>query len=144
MNERHRKRLVFRMSKHYGFLVPAILFACIAHATPVGDAVLDRRVKQVASQLRCLVCQNQTIADSDAELAVDLRKQARMKLAEGASDKEVLDFMVQRYGDFVLYDPPLKRSTWLLWFGPFLLLLAGLGFLSVQLHRQQSEDGETR
>ena len=84
----------------------------------------------VASELRCLVCQNQTIADSSADLAVDLRRQIREALAKGASEREVLDFMVERYGDFVLYRPPLKASTVLLWTGPFLLLALGLWLLA--------------
>jgi len=91
---------------------------------------LDKRVMHVAAELRCLVCQNQTIADSSADLAVDLRRQIREALAKGASEREVLDFMVQRYGDFVLYRPPLKASTVLLWSGPFLLLALGLWLLA--------------
>src|SRR5205814_6498813 len=79
----------------------------------------------LAAELRCLVCQNQTLADSNAELAQDLRNTIREQLKRGASEREVLDFMVARYGDFVLYRPPLKAGTLLLWFGPFLLL--GIG-----------------
>jgi cytochrome c-type biogenesis protein CcmH len=105
------------------------------------DAALDERVKQVASQLRCLVCQNQTIADSDAELALDLRRQVREKLVQGATEQEVREFMVKRYGDFVLYDPPLKGTTWLLWFGPLVLLAAGLGLFAVQLQRRKLNEG---
>jgi len=86
---------------------------------------LDKRVMHVAGELRCLVCQNQTIADSNAGLAVDLRGQIKERLARGESEREILDFMVQRYGDFVLYRPPLKASTVLLWSGPFLLLALG-------------------
>src|SRR6202521_6113106 len=93
------------------------------------DPILDKRVMQVATELRCLVCQNQTLADSNAPLAIDLRNQIREQLARGASERDVLDFMVARYGDFVLYRPPLKASTVLLWFGPFLLL--GLGIVLV-------------
>jgi cytochrome c-type biogenesis protein CcmH len=85
---------------------------------------------KIAAELRCLVCQNQTIADSSADLAVDLRRQIREALAKGASEREVLDFMVQRYGDFVLYRPPLKANTVLLWTGPFLLLALGLWLLT--------------
>ena len=86
---------------------------------------LDRRVAALAEELRCLVCQNQTLADSNAPLAVDLRNQIREQLSKGASEREVREFMVARYGDFVLYKPPLKASTIALWFGPFILLLAG-------------------
>ena len=91
------------------------------------DADLDRRVMQLSAELRCLVCQNQTLAVSNADLAVDLRRQIREQLASGKSERDVLDFMVQRYGDFVLYRPPFKASTVLLWVGPFLLL--GLGMV---------------
>ena len=91
------------------------------------DSNLEKRVADLAAELRCLVCQNQTLADSNAELAVDLRRQIREQLGSGKSERDVLDFMVQRYGDFVLYRPPLKASTVLLWGGPFLLL--GFGAL---------------
>ena len=76
----------------------------------------------LAAELRCLVCQNQTLADSNAPLAEDLRNQVREKMRRGASDSEIVDYMVARYGDFVLYRPPLKLTTLLLWFGPLLLL----------------------
>ena len=85
----------------------------------------------LSNELRCLVCQNQSIADSNAELAVDLRRQIREQLASDKSEREVRDFMVQRYGDFVLYRPPLQASTLLLWGGPFLLLALG-GFLLIR------------
>lgn len=100
------------------------------------DPVLDKRVLAIAEELRCLVCQNQTIADSDAALAVDLRKQVREKLAQGMSDRDVTEFMVERYGDFVLYRPPVKTTTWLLWFGPFLFLAGGLLVLGRALKRR--------
>jgi cytochrome c-type biogenesis protein CcmH len=91
---------------------------------------LDQRVAAIAAELRCLVCQNQSIAESNADLAVDLRRQIREQLKEGRSERDVLDFMVQRYGDFVLYRPPLKASTLLLWGGPFLLLVLGIFLLA--------------
>src|SRR5262245_2868039 len=83
----------------------------------------------LAEELRCLVCQNQTLAESNAPLAEDLRNQLREKMRAGKSDKEVVDFLVERYGDFVLYRPPLKATTVLLWFGPLLLLAAGFAVL---------------
>lgn len=89
----------------------------------------------ISHELRCLVCQNQTIADSNAELAVDLRNQVREKLQQGMSEKDIVAYMVQRYGDFVLYRPPVKGTTWLLWFGPFLLLIGGIVFLGLKLLR---------
>ncbi len=87
---------------------------------------LDSRTMALAGELRCLVCQNQSLADSHAPLALDLRQQIHQQLAQGRSEQQVVDFMVQRYGDFVLYEPPLNASTALLWFGPLLLLAAGL------------------
>ncbi|HEV2431235.1 MAG TPA: cytochrome c-type biogenesis protein, partial [Burkholderiales bacterium] len=83
---------------------------------------MDQRVSALANELRCLVCQNQTLADSNAPLAVDLRNQIREQLAAGKSEQEVTDFMVARYGDFVLYRPPLKATTVALWVGPFVFL----------------------
>jgi cytochrome c-type biogenesis protein CcmH len=97
------------------------------------------REQAIAEQLRCLVCQNQTIAESDAQLAIDLRARVREQLAQGSSDQQVLAFMVARYGDFVLYRPPLKPVTWPLWFGPFVLLAAGLGLLYRIVRRQDVE-----
>ena len=95
----------------------------------------------IAEELRCLVCQNQTIADSNAELAIDLKNQVREKLEQGMSDKDVVDYMVQRYGDFVLYRPPVKPTTWLLWFGPFILLIGGVFFLVLRLLRGRGPVG---
>ena len=95
---------------------------------------------ELSAELRCLVCQNQTLADSNADLAVDLRRQSREQLGSGKSERDVLDFMVQRYGDFVLYRPPLKASTALLWAGPFLLLLLGLFLLVRKVRSTNRQD----
>ena len=92
----------------------------------LNDPVAARREVELAKQLRCLVCQNETIADSRAGLAVDLRNKLREQMAAGKSDKEIIAFMTERYGDFVLYKPPMKATTVLLWAGPFLLLAIGL------------------
>lgn len=108
----------------------------LVNAGAAPDPILEKRVLAIAQELRCLVCQNQTIADSDAALAVDLRQQVREKLAQGMSDRDVTDFMVARYGDFVLYRPPVRTTTWLLWFGPFLLLAGGLIVLGRQIRRR--------
>jgi cytochrome c-type biogenesis protein CcmH len=89
------------------------------------DPGLERRVTNLAHELRCLVCQNQTLADSNAPLAVDLRNQIREQLKAGKNEREITDFMVQRYGDFVLYRPPFKAGTVALWLGPFALLALG-------------------
>ncbi|TMH14809.1 MAG: cytochrome c-type biogenesis protein CcmH [Betaproteobacteria bacterium] len=112
-------------------------------APAAADPALEQRVMTLASELRCLVCQNQTIADSNAPLAEDLRNQVREKMRQGSSDSEILAYMVARYGDFVLYRPPFKLTTALLWFGP-LLLLAG-GFLVLVrriLRRRPAKDFE--
>jgi len=101
------------------------------------DAQLDRRVTNLAHELRCLVCQNQTLAESNAPLAVDLRNQIREQLAAGKSESQVVDFMVERYGDFVLYRPPFKATTILLWAGPFIFLVAGFWFLLRYLRRRE-------
>ena len=100
--------------------------AIAGEALPLAeDPVLEAKVMRLAEELRCLVCQNQTIADSHAGLAIDLKNQIREQLRAGRSDAQVLAYMVERYGDFVLYRPPLKASTAVLWIGPFVLL--GLG-----------------
>ena len=93
------------------------------------EADLDQRVNALALELRCLVCQNQTLADSNAPLAVDLRNQIREQLKAGRSEQDVVDFLVARYGDFVLYRPPFKASTVALWAGPFLILVFGAWLL---------------
>ena len=102
-----------------------------------NDPVLEARVMVIAEELRCLVCQNETIAASHADLAVDLRSQIRIKLSQGQSNQQILDFMVARYGDFVLYRPPLKASTVLLWVGPFALLLLAGGVLALNIRRHR-------
>jgi cytochrome c-type biogenesis protein CcmH len=114
--------------------------ACLAKpAVPAaGDPALEKRVVAIAENLRCLVCQNQSIADSNAELARDLRKQVREQLKAGASDQAVIDHMVARYGQFILYRPPLRPATLLLWFGPFLLLAGGLVFLGLQVRQRRA------
>jgi cytochrome c-type biogenesis protein CcmH len=114
----------------------AIALLCFV-SIAMGEDALERRVTNLAHELRCLVCQNQTIADSQAPLAVDLRNQIREQMAAGKSDQEITDFMVQRYGDFVLYRPPMKATTVLLWTGPFLFLVLGLFFLFRFLRRRQ-------
>jgi len=107
-------------------------------ALPVGqDPVIERRMMELSKELRCLVCQNETLADSRADLAGDLRQEIRELMQQGKSDEEVKRYLVARYGDFVLYHPPLKAKTWLLWFGPALLLLGGLTALYAVLLRRR-------
>ena len=117
-----------------------LLFAPLVHAAE--EPALEKRVTHIASELRCLVCQNQTIADSNADLALDLRNTIREQLKKGASEKDVIDFMVARYGDFVLYRPPLKTSTVLLWFGPLLLVAGGAWLLARRLRRKRPAEAE--
>jgi len=123
-----------RVSLLLAFLLPFQLLA--------QDPALERRVTSIAHELRCLVCQNQTLADSGAPLAVDLRNQIRTQLAAGKSEREVLDFMVARYGDFVLYRPPLKGSTLALWLGPFAFLVVGFYFLIRFVRRRRRPEPE--
>jgi cytochrome c-type biogenesis protein CcmH len=113
----------------------AVLFFC-GLALAQDDAALEKRVHQLSSELRCLVCQNQTLADSNAPLAVDLRNQVREQLKSGKSERDVVDFLVARYGDFVLYRPPLKATTVLLWAGPFILLAFGLFLLTKRIRKK--------
>lgn len=114
-------------------------FVTAQEARPLAeDPVLEAKVMRIAEELRCLVCQNETIAASHADLAVDLRKQIRQQLQQGRSEQQILDFMVQRYGDFVLYRPPLKSSTWLLWAGPFALLAVALAVLGINIRRRRT------
>ena len=106
-------------------------------APMAADPALEARVMAISEELRCLVCQNETIAASHADLAIDLRKQIRIKLIQGQSQQQILDFMVQRYGDFVLYRPPLKASTVLLWAGPFVLLAVAVMVLMLNIRRRR-------
>jgi cytochrome c-type biogenesis protein CcmH len=119
------------------WLSAACLPALAREAAPASeDPVLEARVMKVSSELRCLVCQNETIAASHADLAVDLRNQVREMLRAGKSEREVFDYMTARYGDFVLYRPPVKSTTALLWFGPPVLLGGGLLALWLMLRRR--------
>ena len=103
----------------------------------------EQRYKDLIDELRCLVCQNQNLADSDAELAQDLRRKTYEMVEAGKGDQEILDYMVQRYGDFVLYRPPLKGTTVALWVGPFLILAVGVGVLIRVITRRRAETLET-
>ncbi|ADE14026.1 cytochrome C biogenesis protein [Nitrosococcus halophilus Nc 4] len=100
------------------------------------DPTQAARFQQLAEELRCLVCQNQSLADSHADLAGDLRREIHQKMQEGATNEEIVDFLVQRYGDFVLYRPPIRPTTYLLWFGPALLLVLGFGVFIVSMRRR--------
>jgi cytochrome c-type biogenesis protein CcmH len=122
----------------------ALLLACLVSAgghardaaPAASDPALEARMLRIAEELRCLVCQNQTIADSHAGLAEDLREEVRIMLRKGETDEQVVAYMTARYGDFVLYRPPVKTTTWLLWFGPGALLVSGLAALLLVLRRR--------
>ena len=125
-------------------LVVAALALCLSFTAQAkvapnlsADPALEARMMVIAEELRCLVCQNETIAASQADLAIDLKNQIRIKLTEGQSQKQILDFMVQRYGDFVLYRPPLKTTTALLWLGPFTLLAIAVLTLALNVRRRR-------
>ncbi|MBI2319375.1 MAG: cytochrome c-type biogenesis protein CcmH [Betaproteobacteria bacterium] len=121
--------------------VPAAAFA--KQAVPAAaDPVLEKRLMTLAAGLRCLVCQNQSLADSQAELASDLRNEIREQMRRGASDQDVIDYLVARYGDFVLYRPPLKATTLLLWSGPAILFLLGVMLLVRTVLRRRSRAAE--
>jgi len=124
--------------------VVLLIAATIAHAqsaeVPNADPKSEARLKVLAEELRCLVCQNQTIADSNAPLALDLRNQIRTQISQGRSDDQIRDYMVQRYGDFVLYKPPFKATTALLWVGPFALVAGGLGTLWLLVRRRRAAE----
>ena len=108
------------------------------------DPVLEKRMVALAENLRCLVCQNESLASSRSDLAKDLRQEVREKMQQGMSDKEIIDFLVSKYGDFVLFDPPMKSYTLLLWYGPFALLLIGLAGLVIQLRKRKNTVPESQ
>jgi cytochrome c-type biogenesis protein CcmH len=106
-------------------------------AVPLADdPITEQRLIVISEEMRCLVCQNESLAGSRSDLANDLRREIRTLIKEGKTDEQIRSFMVERYGDFVLYRPPVKPITWLLWIGPFVILLAGIIGLMVYLHRR--------
>ena len=125
-----------------GRCLPAIilglaLVAQAGEAVPLAeDEAVEQRLVAIASELRCLVCQNESLAGSPAALAEDLRREIRTLIREGRTDAEIMDHLVSRYGDFVRYNPPFKPATWLLWGGPFVSLVLGLGVLVRYLRRR--------
>jgi len=123
----------------FGILCLVLVTAVQAkEAAPLAkDPVLEARMLKLSKELRCLVCQNETLADSQADLARDLRREVREKMREGMSDAEIKHYLTHRYGDFVLYRPPMKPTTWVLWFGPFLLLFGAAGGLVYFIKRRR-------
>ena len=126
------KAVVFSLLLSFVFLVNA----------QENNLQTEARIRQLSEKLRCLVCQNQSLADSNAELAQDLRLKLREQVQAGRSDEEIMDYLVQRYGDFVRYEPPFKASTALLWIGPFALLASALGLLLMILRRRRAAPEE--
>ncbi len=125
------------------FALSIFLGANIYAAPSQNDLAIEARLKSLSTELRCLVCQNTTLADSNAPLAEDLRKEIRELMQQGKSDEEVKAYLVERYGDFVLYRPPVQSNTMLLWFGPFIMLLIGAITLFVVLKKRASSTETT-
>ena len=120
----------------------AVAFVAITvNAQALTDIEFEGRLKRLEAELRCLVCQNQTLADSNAPLAEDLRREVRALATSGKSDEEIRQYLVARYGDFVLYKPPLQRNTWLLWLGPFALMVGG-GIIWYAILRRRKGGGD--
>ncbi|WP_341744004.1 cytochrome c-type biogenesis protein [Azonexus hydrophilus] len=122
-----------------GLISGPVFASATNEAALADDPVAEKRLQELSKELRCLVCQNETIAGSNAELAVDLRREIRGMIRDGRSDREILEFMVTRYGDFVLYRPPVKGITLLLWVGPLALLLIGIIAMRSYLKRRSSQ-----
>jgi cytochrome c-type biogenesis protein CcmH len=113
-------------------------------ATPLAsDPALEQRLVSISEEMRCLVCQNESLSGSRSELAQDLRREIRDLIQQGKTDAEIRTFMVDRYGDFILYRPPVKPTTWLLWIGPFVLLFAGIVALLMYLRRRNTQVAST-
>ena len=118
-------------------LALAVASGWAKEAAPLADdPVVEQRLIAISEEMRCLVCQNESLAGSRADLAVDLRRELREQIRQGKSDAEIREFMVSRYGDFVLYRPQVKPITWLLWGGPFVLMVAGVAILMMYLRRR--------
>ena len=118
-------------------------FAIAKEAQPTGDdPVVEQRLMNLSKELRCLVCQNETLADSQADLAADLRGEIREQIKAGKSDKEIIEFLTARYGQFILYRPRVTPTTYLLWFGPFVLLLGGLWVLFTYIRQRRDTVSE--
>jgi cytochrome c-type biogenesis protein CcmH len=124
-------------------LLPAFSYAGEAKDL-ADDPVLEKRMVNLAQNLRCLVCQNESLASSRSDLAKDLRQEVREQMKKGMTDQEIIDYLVARYGDFVLFDPPMKSYTILLWYGPFALLLIGMVGLVIQLRKRKNAVPETQ
>jgi len=132
-----------KRAKYMGLVLFAVLLTCGSlqakeAALMAEDPVVEKRLIHISEELRCLVCQNESLASSRAELANDLREEVRKLIRQDKSDSQIKEYLVTRYGDFVLYRPEVKPITWVLWFGPFLLLLAGVVGMVFYLRQRQS------
>jgi cytochrome c-type biogenesis protein CcmH len=134
---KYLKSSIFVIATAVGLLFWSPQGISAKEAQPAEDPQIAQRMKNLTQQLRCLVCQNETLADSQADLAEDLRREIREQMKAGKTDQEILAYLTQRYGDFVLYKPPVKATTYLLWFGPFLLLLTGMMLLFQYVRRRK-------
>ena len=126
------------MTRTIGLIFVCLCFLVSGLKAEENNLQTKQRIRQLEEKLRCLVCQNQTLADSNAELAGDLRREVADQVKAGKSDEQIIEYLVQRYGDFVLYDPPFKARTVLLWVGPFVLLALGAGALVLVLRRRRA------
>lgn len=120
-------------------LAPVVKAQVQEEEVPSNDPVIEQRLQNLSKELRCLQCQNQTLADSPAGLAADLRREIRLQMKAGKTDKEIIAFLTQRYGDFILYKPRVTFTTYLLWFGPFVLLLGGLYLLFYYIKQRRDQ-----
>ena len=123
-------------------MLPALSLGAREAQPMSDDPVIEARMMKLAADMRCLVCQNQSLAESHSDFAADLRQEMREMMKQGKTDKEVVDYMVARFGDFVLFRPPLKTTTILLWFGPFILLVVGGSALMISLRRRRQRTQE--
>ncbi|MDD5297371.1 MAG: cytochrome c-type biogenesis protein CcmH [Rhodocyclaceae bacterium] len=136
-------RAILYLTLLLGFMLSAPVRA--GEAKPMAaDPATEARMLSISKELRCLVCQNETLADSRASLAEDLRVEVRQLVKENKTDQEIKDYLVARYGDFVLYRPPMEPTTWLLWFGPFALLAGGVAGLALFLKRRSASVPEEK
>ena len=134
-----KKIFLISFSIIFALNIGGINGATANEAAPLADdPVIEQRLISISEEMRCLVCQNESLAGSRSDLANDLRREIRTLIKEGKSDDQIRSFMVERYGDFVLYRPPVKPVTWLLWIGPFVILVIGIAGLFVFLRRRNS------
>ncbi|MDM8559618.1 cytochrome c-type biogenesis protein [Candidatus Parabeggiatoa sp. HSG14] len=135
--------------KKYTFILllvlPICLYAVDKNPSEFSDIEKEQRYQEMTNELRCVVCQNQSVADSNAELAQDVRNLVRNKINQGETNQQITDFLVERYGDFVLYDPPLKPKTYVLWIGPLILILVAFMALLyfIRRHANMTADSST-